>query len=220
VKSRYGTFLILGISMVVLMSGCKNNNIVGTTAPVTAVITGVVVSSSSPTPIAGATVTLSYGNTKDSVVTGSDGIFQFLVEVSDTSKGINVTLTVRETGYLTKVYNNINVKGDQTIPVSLDINATTYAIINGVVQDSVSKYPLAGSSVIISLSGSSSSMARFLSHTKSHVKSVSSFVIDSTTALANGSFVLTINLYDLDSLSATMTVSKAGFVTYQIVRTI
>ena len=214
-KIRYGgTLLLIVVAMAISQWSCKQSTLVGTGAPASAVISGTVVSSVSPAPLAGATVVLTYGSTTDSVITGSDGTFQFLIEVPDTSQGVNVILTVSETGYMT-YSNSFNVKSDQSFPVSLSINSATYAIVNGTVQDSASHYPLVGASVIVSLPASSSSITEFLNHFKRRLNTVSSFIIDSTTTLANGSFVLNINLYNLTSITASVTVSKAGFVTYQ-----
>ena len=157
---------------------------------------------------------LSYGSSRDSVVTGNDGTFYFVIDVPDTSKGVDLTLTVRGTGYVT-FSRTFNVKSDQAFPVSLSINPATYAVLSGLVQDSLSQYPQGGASVIVSLPSPSSSTMKYLGYSGSRVKSVSSVVIDSATTLGNGSFVMNINLYTLTSLNATMTVSKAGFVTYQ-----
>lgn len=212
-KFRYATVFLVGIFLAIFQWSCKNN-IVGTSAPATATLSGTVVGSTSGAPIEGATVVLSYSNTKDSVVTGSDGTFYFVIDVPDTSKGVNVALTVYGTGYVT-FSRTFNVRSDQTFPVSLNINSATYAVLSGVVQDSLSQYPQGGASVIVSLPSPSSSTMKYLGDSGSHNKSVSSIVIDSTTTLANGSFVMDINLYTLSSLSATIIVSKAGFLAYQ-----
>ena len=220
-KVRYGTLLLISMTMILIQWGCKNNNnIVGTGVPVTAIISGTVTPSNSTIPINGAWVVLSYGNTKDSIETDNTGTFSFSISIAstDTSQGVDATLTSYASGYVTWT-DNINVKANLTIPISLLINSKQYAIVNGSVQDSVSKYPIAGASVVISVSGSSSSMTKLLSHIKSPVKSVSSYTIDTTTTLLDGSFVLNIDLFTLDILSATMTVTKAGFLPYQIVLT-
>jgi hypothetical protein len=217
-KVRYGTILLVSILSVCSQWSCKNNSIVGTSAPVTVTLSGTVVSSNSATPIEGATVILSYGSTKDSVTTGSNGSFQFTLDMTDTS-GMNVTLTVYETGYI-RYSNTFNVKSNQSFQVSLNINPLDYAILNGAVRDKASTWPLTGASVVVSLPGASSSSISYLSYFKSHVKSLSSFIIDSTTSGALGKFSLIIPFPDyLDTVSATMTVAKAGFVTQQIIRT-
>ncbi len=215
-RARSLSLLLVSLSTALYLYGCKNNsnNIVGAGVPATATISGTVVSSSSNTPVGGATVLLTYGSTRDSIVTNSDGSFQFTVQVPDTSQGLNVSLKVYETGYNTYSY-SFNVKANQTVPVALSINSATYTILNGVVQDSTSQYPQGGASVIISLPSPSSSTLKYLGYKGAHIKSLSSIVIDSATTLQNGACVMDINLYNLSSLNATMVVSKAGFMTYQ-----
>jgi len=216
--TQFGFLLVVSVAIIVSQWGCKNNNIVGTNAPVTVTLSGTVVSSNLATPVAGATVVLFYGSTRDSVVTGNDGAFQFTLDLPDSS-GINVNLLVYVTGYNT-YSNSFNVKANQTFQVSLSINSADYAVLNGTVRDSASAWPLPGASVVVSLPGASSSTMRYLSYFKSQVKSTSSFIIDSTTTGQLGSFILNIPFPDyLDSVSATMTIAKAGFITYQVVRT-
>jgi len=220
-KIRYrGILLMVSILLATSQWTCKNNsNVVGTGAPISAVITGVVVSSTSPTPLAGATVVLGYEGNRDSVVTGSNGVFQFVIDIPDTSSGVNVTLTVYETGYITYSH-SFNVRGNQTFPVSLGINAAAYAVIKGMVQDSVSHWPLPGASVVVSLSGTASSTMKYLSYAKSHIKSVASFIISSAVTDTTGSFTLYIPFPDyLSSVTAAIAVSENGFIPYQGVKT-
>ncbi|MGO9480320.1 MAG: hypothetical protein ACLP05_00870 [Candidatus Kryptoniota bacterium] len=215
------TLLLVSMALTMTQWSCKkSNNIVGTGVPITANISGTVTPQSSTFGIAKAWVVWSYGGAKDSVQTGSDGSYSFTIQIesSDTSTGIDVSLTAYYSGYQTWT-GNINVKGSMTVPISLLVNGQIYAIVNGLVQDSVSKYPIAGASVVVSVSGSSSSLVKLLGSAKSQVKSVSSYTIDTTTTLADGSFVLDIDLFALSSLTATMTVNKVGFLPYQIVRT-
>ncbi len=210
---RVSRSMLLIFLVTVSMFGCKNN-IVGTSIPTIATVSGTVVSSSSNTPVEGATVVLTYGNTRDSVVTQSDGSFNFSVQISDSSQGVDVALTVSGTGF-NSYSTSFNVKSSRSVPVALGINSATYAVVSGVVQDSSSQYPQAGASVIISLPNSSASALKYTGGVKTRLRSVESVVIDSATTLANGSFVLPINLYSLDSLQVSLTVSKTGFITYQ-----
>jgi hypothetical protein len=217
-NGRYSALALISVAMIMSQWGCKNNNIVGTSTPITATLSGTVVSSNSSTPVQGATVILAYGSTVDSIITGNDGTFQFSIDMSDTS-GVNVTLTVYGNGFRS-VTNRFNVKTDKTFQISLSIDPTDYAIVNGLVQDSVQQWPLPGATVVVSLSGTSGSVMKYMDFVKSRSKSISSFVIDSTTTNSSGNFILNIQFPSyLNSVSATMTVAKAGFVTYQVVRT-
>ncbi len=212
-KCRYAALFLFASFLAISQWSCKNN-VVATDTPTTARVSGSVVGSNSGTPVEGAMVVLSYSNTSDSVVTGKDGTFSFVIDVPDTATGVDVTLTVHGSGYLT-FNRTFKVKSDRTFPVSLNINSATYAVLSGVVQDSLSQYPLGGASVLISLPSGSASAMRYKQDIKSRVKSVSAVIIASATTLENGTFVLPINLYSLDSLHAVMTVSKTGFVTYR-----
>ena len=216
-KVRYGTFLLLSMLMALSLWSCKQN-ILSVGNPLSARISGTVFNSNTASPVAGASVILTVGNTKDSVITGSDGTFQFIIDVTDSAKGANITLTVNGIGYLTKTI-TANVRSDQSFQVALNVDPSVYAVVSGTVRDSASAYPLGGASVLISLPGGSSTTMKYMSYLKARVYSVSSFIVDSTTTLANGSFTMDINLFDLDSISATMIISKAGFKTYQTVRT-
>ncbi|MCL4538695.1 MAG: carboxypeptidase regulatory-like domain-containing protein [Bacteroidetes bacterium] len=212
-KRGHAVFFLFVIFLAASQWSC-NSNVVGTTTPSIAKLSGTVVSSNSGNPVEAATVVLSFGNTRDSVVTGKDGNFSFVIDVPDTATGVDVTLTVHGTGYITYT-RTFKVKSDQTFPVSLNINSATYAVLSGTVQDSLTQYPLGGSSMIVSLPSPSSSMIKAMGLSGSRPKSVSSIIIDSTTTLGNGSFVMSVNLYALSTLNAVMTVSKAGFKTYQ-----
>jgi len=217
-RVRYGTLLLIGIFIALSQWGCKNNNLVGTTTSQTATLSGTVVSKISGTPVEGVWVIIGYSGTSDSVKTGSDGAFSFVVQMSDTA-GMNVTLTVHGTGYIT-YSQTFGIRGDQAFPISLSPDPSTYAIVNGLVQDSLSHWPLPGASVIVSLSGTSSSTTKYMSYAKSNLKTVSSFIITQATTDTTGSFVLYIPFPDyLQSVSATMSVSVSGFVPYQVIKT-
>jgi hypothetical protein len=138
-------------------------------------------------------VALTNGSSKDSVQTGSDGTFKFIIEVSDTSKGVNITISVRATGYL-GWQNSYNVKSDLSFgSVILYIDPNFYAIVTGIVRDSTTTYPLRDATVLVSLPGA----------------------VDSTTTLQDGSFSASVYLAGLNSLSTTMTITKPGFKTYR-----
>ncbi len=212
-KVQFQTLVLLALIAAFSIGGCKNN-LVSTGAPVTAVVTGLVVGSASPSPLAGVTVVLSHGGSQDSVLTGSDGIFQFILDVPDTINGVDITLTVRKTGYITKTISS-KIKRDQSFPVGLEVDPSAYSIVTGTVRDSSSSYPLGGASVLVSLPANSSIASKFLGHVSARRYSVSSFIVDSTTTCLDGSFSMNINLFDLDSITATMIISKPGFLTYQ-----
>ncbi|HUI30453.1 MAG TPA: carboxypeptidase regulatory-like domain-containing protein [Candidatus Acidoferrales bacterium] len=192
-KFRYGTLLLVSITMIISQWGCKKNNIVGTTVPTSAAISGTVTSSLTSAAVTGAAVILRYGGTVDTTYTGNDGTFQLPpIEITSDTVGVNVTLTVSATGFISKTYSNINVKSDMNIPIVLDINPAFYAKIIGVVKDSASTYPLSGASVLITLPGA----------------------VDTAATLQNGAFTIYINLEGLSTLQTSMTISKPGFKTY------
>ncbi len=191
-RVRRDALIALGILMAIFQWSCKQNNIVGTGVPATATITGTVTSANPAGPVAGAMIAFSYGGTKDSVVTASDGTFKFVVEVDDTAEGVDVSIIVRKPGFVTDTFTSISVKGDQQIQIVLNLDLSTYAIVTGAVQDSATSYALRGASVLISLPG----------------------VVDSATTLQDGSFTVYVDLENLSSITATMTVTKAGFKTY------
>lgn len=193
-KVRFGTALLIGILAIAFDWSCKNNNIVGTSVPTSATISGTVTSSLSSSPVTGASVILIYGSVRDTTYTGSDGKFQLPpLEISSDTAGVNVTLIVSATGFKSRTYSNINVKGDLSLPITLDIDPAFYAIILGVVRDSSTAYPLRDASVSISLPGA----------------------VDTATTLQNGAFAIYINLEGLKSLPTTLTITKAGFKTYR-----
>jgi len=213
-KARFLSGILLSMLAATYLAGCNHGNIVSSEAPVSAVISGIVVGSSSPAPLAGVTVVLTHGSASDSIITASDGVFQFILDLPDTS-GVNVTLAFRKVGYLSKTVTT-KVKGDLSYPVGLDIDPAAYSVVTGVVRDSSSSYPIAGASVLISLPPSASTTLKLVGKMTAHGYKVSSFVVDSTSTLLDGSFVMNVNLFDLDSISATITVSKSGFKSYQI----
>ncbi len=195
-QARYSILLLFGILTATFLSNCKEG-IVSVSAPILVHISGTVLDANSSTPLSDASVVLLVGSTKDSAFTKSDGTFEFVVDVPDSTKGANITITVNETGYLTKTI-GANVKSDESYQISLSVNPSTYAVVTGAVRDSTTGYPLRDASVLISLPG----------------------VVDSAASLQDGSFTVNVNLVDLDSLSVTVTVSKAGFKIYRIARTI
>ncbi len=212
-KAQFRRLSMLALLAAISLAGCKNS-VVSTEAPVSALVYGVVVGSNSLQPLIGVTVVISHDGSRDSVITGSDGTFQFIIDVPDTIRGVDVTLAFRKVGFLSKSV-TATVKRDQAFSEGLDVDPAAYAIVTGVVRDSASAYPLGGASVIISLPSGSSIASELASKMKSHRYSVSSFIVDSTTSLMDGSFSMNVDLFDLDSIAATMIISKPGFRTYQ-----
>lgn len=190
-QARYNTLLLLSILAATFLSSCKEG-IVSASAPLSVHISGTVLDANTLTPLGNASVVLTVGSTKDSVLTKTDGTFEFIIDVPDSAKGANITLTVYETGYLTQTI-TANVKSDQSFQVGLNVNLSTYAIVTGAVRDSASSYPLRSASVLISLPG----------------------LVDSATTLQDGSFAINVDLENLNSIAATMTVTKTGFKTYR-----
>jgi len=192
----YGTALLISLIAIIFQWSCKNN-IVGTSTPTLIAIQGIVYGSSFSSdvkPLKSAKVYLIYGNVIDSVTTDSTGDFRFGIVIDDTSKGVNVTLRVTASGYNVYTSSTFNVKSTPNpIPVTMTLNSANFAIFTGAVVDSSSSYPLPNATVTVALPGSSVS----------------------ATTLQDGSYNLSVNLYSLDSLSITLTVTKDGFKTYR-----
>lgn len=195
-KVLYGTLFMTGIAMIMSQEGCKNNTIVNTSNPVVATISGVVYGSSyssTATPLAGAAVRLSYGSTSNSITTDSSGAFSFNVEVSDTSKGVDVTLNVSAAGYIPYNYTFKVKSSPGAFTITLALNTAEFAILTGAVLDSTNRYPLGNAVVTVSLPGGTIS----------------------TATLQNGYYSLSVNLYSLSSLASAITVTKNGFKTFR-----
>lgn len=212
---RPGLFAFLTFLLALTMWSCKEN-VVSVGMPVSVKLSGIVFDASSSAPLNNATVVLTYGGVRDSLVTKSDGTFQFVIDVQDSTRGQYITLTISEAGYISRSI-SATVKSDQNFQIGLNVDLSIYALVKGVVRDSASGYPLGGASVMLTLPGKTAS--KFLSHIRGHISTISSFVLDSTTTLMDGSFNISINLFDIDSISATLLVYKTGFKTYQSVRT-
>jgi hypothetical protein len=195
-KKRYAMGLLISVLAIVLQWSCKNNNIVGTSTPSFAEIDGIVYGSSyssAVSPLEGAKVYLTHGNTVDSTTTDSSGIFRFGLEIPDTSTGVDVTLRISLAGYNT-YSNTFKVKTSPSpFAITLTLNSADFAVLTGAVIDSATRYPLASATVTVSLPGGTAS----------------------ATTLLNGYYSLSVNLYSLNSLKTTVTVTKDGFKTFR-----
>lgn len=244
-KNRYGTLLLIGILAIMSQWSCKKSNPTSSVTYPTVTISGTVLDWTTGNPIHGAKVVLVTSSVRDSCTTDSSGLFNppFVVEVTDSANGVNIKLIVSMSGYNTDTLSIQNVKSDQDPTIKLVQSGTTSsttALVNGVVKDYASGYPLQGASVVVSLVGTMSSITTMpsskiiqetevpsvrnkisnkvfsVSKTQTRKESVSAVVLDSTTTLANGTFALSIPLYGLDSVSTIITVTRSGYLSYQI----
>lgn len=129
---------------------------------------------------------------RETTFTSADGKFFFNVDLG-TLQNQSATVTVQKFGYLSAVY-SISVASDTTLSVGLTVDNSTSAVIVGTVRDSATSYPLRDTRVHLTIPGADTTM----------VTSV------------DGSFRLTADLVDLQSLAALVTVEKPGYRTKQI----
>lgn len=191
IKNTISLFLI--VMMMIVSWGCKKTDeVVSTTVPTSVNITGTVKNSSGAL-LSQATVTLTISGTPNTFVTGADGKFLFVVSVPNQAVGVNMTITASKSGYLTSTPTTYSIKSSQDIPLTLSLDLSTYAIVSGKILDSASAFPQKGASVFVSLPG----------------LSVSTLTGD------DGGFSLDVDLRGLDSISGTISVSEAGFKSYQ-----
>ncbi len=165
---------------------------VGPVQPGNANITGSVRDLATTSPVQNATVYLSAGGRTDSLMTGIDGTFHFVVDLSSGQAQLGV-LSVKKFGYVLNVQNFI-VTGDTSITVLMKVDLSTSAVVMGTVRDSATLYPLRGTSVLLTLPG----------------------FVDSMTTVTDGVFQLTADLVDRDSLPVMVTAYKTGYKTRQI----
>ncbi|MBI4809935.1 MAG: hypothetical protein HY800_00495, partial [Ignavibacteriales bacterium] len=143
--------------------------------------------------IQNAAVILTTQAERDTTFTAVDGKFNFKVDLSKLSN-YSATLTVQKSGYVSESV-GISVAADTTLAIGLIVDYSFSAAVIGTVRDSATSYPLRGATVHLTLPGADTSM----------VTSV------------DGSFRLTANLVDLDSISALVTTEKSGFKTKQLI---
>lgn len=181
-------------------------------------VSGVVTDSRTGSPIPSVTVILLSSLGTDSTKTLGDGSYRFDPNLQG-QPSAPMTLTFRQSGYNTSTL-NFSVNAGETVTESIVLTSNwNYASITGTVRDSATSLPLSGAKVIVALTGTTSSNSKFMASLKSHSHSISSIILDSTTTFVDGSFSLAINLVDLDSLSATITISEPGYKVLQFART-
>ena len=161
-------------------------------SPTTARITGTVHDVNTGNFLQNAKVYLASGIRTDSVATGPDGVFRFEVDLSGGTT-VNALLTVRKKGYYVKTTAFV-VSGDSSLDLGLLVDLSTSALIGGVLRDSATLYPLRNATVLLTLPG----------------------VVDSVTTPVDGSFQLTADLVDRDSIPVVLTAFKGGYKTRQL----
>ena len=163
----------------------------------TTIIQGIVYDVNSSIAVSNAAVYLATSQRTDSMYTGTDGKYRFEVDLG-AIQDINATLTVRKAGYISRSF-DLSVASDTLVDVGLNINVATLAVIQGTVRDSsVYLYPLRNATVLLTLPG----------------------YVDSVVTAKEGTFRLTADLLDRDSLQVIFTVFKTGYSTKRLTFTI
>lgn len=190
--------LILVLASLCLLLGLWNCQDVAPTSPLapgsptTARITGTVHDVNTGVFLQNAKVYLAVSNRTDSVTTGPDGVFRFEVDLSGGTT-VNALLTVRKKGFYAKSTAFV-VSADSSLDLGLLVDLSTSALIGGVLRDSATLYPLRNATILLTLPG----------------------VVDSVTTPVDGSFQMTADLVDRDSLPVVVTAFKAGYKTRQL----
>ncbi len=162
---------------------------VGPVPPGTATVSGTIDDLATQNPLQNTSVFLLVNGVTDSMKTGSDGSYHFQVDLSSGQAQSGI-LTVRKFGYLVQAFNLI-IRGDTTVNVALTVDLSTSAIVGGTVRDSATLYPLRNTTVLLTLPG----------------------FVDSVITGIDGTFLLTADLVDRDSLPVVFTAYRAGYTT-------
>jgi hypothetical protein len=180
--------LLFVFSFLLGMWGCKDVQPSGPNGGLTPVkVTGTVNDLATNNPVQNATVYILAAGKTDSTTTLSDGVFNFEVNLTN-GKAEDVLLTVKKFGYEVKSF-GVTVASDTVVNVLLKLDLSRSAMVTGTVRDSVTLYPLRNATVLLSLPG----------------------VVDSMTTSVDGTFQVTADLVDRDSLSVTLTAFHAGY---------
>ncbi len=192
-NSKLIFFIVLFAAALGLMS-CQDLPVVeeGTDTGANRVVQGVVLDLASGNVIQSAVVYLAFAGSTDSVLTGSDGIFRFEVNLN-LSTNHNVTVTVRKAGYVTK---NVSFEAvlDTSLTVTLTADLSNSALVTGVLRDSTTLYPIRTALVLLTLPG----------------------VVDYFETGIDGEFRMYANLVDRDSMPVNLTTVKDGYKTRTI----
>ncbi len=160
-------------------------------------ITGSVLDVASLMPIFNATVFRNSNGAVDSVHTDANGAFSF--EYDQAGDSVLTTISLRKRGYLDNSYTFLMIANTQiALNLRMTADLSTSAVLEGVVRDSATLYPLRGASVIFSVPGFS----------------------DQLETSIDGAFTFSVDLIDRDSLPVTVTVSKTGFKSRQLVKVV
>jgi len=183
-KNNFILFFII-ISFAVGIWSCKDVPPTGTGGVV--FVSGTVRDAVSDDPIANTSVVLTTSNSVDSLYTLNDGHFQFEVD-QGTLSDLNATLFVRKSGFVLRTL-ILDLANDTVLTVLMSTDQSTSAIVVGTVRDSVTLYPLRNTTILLSLPG----------------------VVDSTITPNDGTFRITSDLIDRDSLPVLVTLYKTGY---------
>jgi hypothetical protein len=192
-KSKLIFFIVLFAAALGLMS-CEDLPVVeeGTDTGANRVVQGVVVDLATGNVLQSSVVYLAFAGSTDSVLTGSDGVFRFEVNLN-LSTDHTVTVTARKAGYVTK---NVSFQAvsDTSLTVTLTADLSNSALITGVLRDSTTLYPIRTAVVLLSLPG----------------------VVDFFETGIDGEFRMYADLVDRDSMPVNLTTVKDGYKTRTI----
>lgn len=186
-KIIFGVFALL---FALSFLGCEDTP--PTSANNTTLVDGYVYDVLSGSYIQNVTAILTTDAKSETTFTGADGLFLFKVDLSGLQNQ-SATLSLQKFGYESELV-SISVASDTTLSVGLTVDYSSTASIVGVIRDSVSSYPLRDTKVHLTVPGADTSMITGV----------------------DGSFRLSADLVDLQSLSALVTVEKSGYRTKQI----
>ena len=158
-------------------------------------VVGRVLDNRTRVPITNAIVQLSAANYIDTLRTSINGDFSFTVDLAGLSS-LSGLLRITNPGYISRTL-AVTIQAGRTISADIVLDRDTTAssaLIIGTLRDSSTLYPLRGATVLVTLPG----------------------VVDSVSTPTDGSFRLTADLVDRDSLPVIITAYKSGYKTKRL----
>jgi hypothetical protein len=186
-KIVFGLFVVL---FALTLWSCKDTPPTGTVGSTT--IQGYVYDAITGSYLQNVSTVLMTEAKSETTFTGTDGLFLFKVDLSKLQNQ-TATVSIQKFGYVSESF-SISVAKDTTLSVGLTLDYSSAAVIVGVVRDSATSYPLRDTKVHLTVPGADTSIITGV----------------------DGSYRLSADLVDLQSLSALVTVEKSGYRTKQL----